>query len=119
MKQLAEAGLFYHPTDVSPDNTTCFLCQSNLDGWEAGDDPVVEHLNLSPECGWAINVAIELEKKDGCDTLANLSAEYLLRARIMTFGSSWPHENKRGWTCKIRKVVSPISVETDDANKLP
>lgn len=119
MKQLAEAGFFYHPTDGSSDNTTCFLCHSNLDGWETGDDAVVEHLKHSPECGWAVNVAIELEREDGCDILANPSAEYLLRARTMTFGSSWPHENKRGWTCKIRKVVSLISVETDIANNLP
>ena len=117
-KQLAEAGFFYHPTDGSPDNTTCFLCHSNLDGWEAGDDAVVEHLKHSPECGWAINVAIELEREDGCDVLTNPSAEYLLRARTMTFGSSWPHESKRGWTCKIRKVRSIISVETNYANNL-
>lgn len=106
MSQLAYAGFFYHPTDQSPDNTSCFICRSNLDGWEAGDHAIVEHLKHAPKCGWAINVAIESEKEDGIDILGNLSAECLLNARIMTFGSNWPHENKRGWTCKIGKVES-------------
>lgn len=90
-----------------------------MDGWEAGDNAVVEHLKHAPDCGWAINVAIELEREDGCEILENLSVDHLLRARIMTFGSSWPHENKRGWTCRIRKVRSLIPRETDFANTLP
>lgn len=31
--------------------------------------------------------------------------EKLLDSRKMTFGSNWPHENKRGWICKTQKVV--------------
>lgn len=28
----------------------------------------------------------------------------LVEARKATFGDRWPHEGKRGWTCKTQKV---------------
>lgn len=31
-------------------------------------------------------------------------SEDMLNARMMTFRTQWPHENKRGWTCKTQKV---------------
>lgn len=103
-RQLAEAGFFYHPTTQSPDNTRCFLCNNSLDGWEADDDAVAEHLKHSPDCGWAINIGIEQQIEAGDLDLEDPMDEKLLSARKMTFGSNWPHENKRGWVCKTQKV---------------
>jgi hypothetical protein len=117
--QLAKAGFFYQPTDTSLDNTTCFLCERSLDGWESGDNAIVEHLKHAPQCGWAVNIAIELEREGGCDILENPSAEDLMMARATTFEKIWPHENKRGWTCKSGKVRWPIPRETGYANNLP
>lgn len=102
--QLARAGFFYNPTSSSPDNTTCYLCQNSLDGWEKDDDAVVEHLKHAPDCGWAITVAIELDIENGSYSLEDPMSEKILNARRMTFGSNWPHENKRGWICKTQKV---------------
>lgn len=99
--QLARAGFFYRPTSSCPDNAECYLCKSNLDGWEENDNPVEEHLKLSPECGWAITVATE---QDGSQREEDPMSERMLDARRMTFSSIWPHENKRGWKCKIQKV---------------
>lgn len=102
--QLARAGFYYHPTASCPDNATCFLCQSNLDGWEEDDDPIVEHLKHSPACGWAITAYIEQSIENGNPTEEDPMSEGMLSARTMTFGTQWPHENKRGWTCKTQKV---------------
>ncbi|KAF6224370.1 hypothetical protein HO133_010947 [Letharia lupina] len=102
--QLARAGFYYQPTSSCPDNTTCYLCKSNLDGWEENDNAVNEHLKHSPNCGWAITIATELEIEDGSQSQEDPMSEMMLDARKMTFGSKWPHENKRGWTCKTQKV---------------
>lgn len=102
--QLARAGLFYNPTLSNPDNTTCYLCKSNLDGWEQDDSAYEEHLKLSPNCGWAVTIAIEQEIEGGSHALEDPMSERILEARHMTFGSKWPHENKKGWACKIQKA---------------
>jgi len=75
-----------------------------LDGWEEDDDPIVEHLKHSPACGWAIAVYIEQSIENGNPTEENPMSDGMLSARTMTFGTQWPHENKRGWTCKTQKV---------------
>ena len=103
-QQLAEAGFFFRPTASAPDNAACFLCQENLDGWEANDDPAVEHLKLSPQCGWAINVCVEQKVETATIKGMSLDSDKMLEARKMTFSSRWPHENKRGWLCKSQKV---------------
>src|SRR5213080_2812261 len=64
ISQLAEAGLYYTPSASTPDNTTCFLCESELAGWEDDDEPVAEHLKLSSSCGWAIIKSIGQEGHD-------------------------------------------------------
>lgn len=103
--QLARAGFFYKPTSSCPDNTTCHLCETSLDGWEPSDNAVEEHLRLAPDCGWAIMIATELEIEDGSQSREDPMGERMLGARRMTFGSRWPHESKKGWTCKIQKVL--------------
>jgi hypothetical protein len=102
--QLARAGFFYRPTSSCPDNTTCYLCQSNLDGWEEDDNPTEEHLKHARNCGWAISVCIEQAIEDGNHSLEDPMSQNMRDARYMTFGSNWPHEHKRGWTCKTQKV---------------
>ena len=102
--QLARAGFFYRPTSSCPDNTSCYLCESNLDGWEPSDNAVEEHLKHSPNCGWAITIATELDIEDGNQCQEDPMCDKMLDARKMTFGSRWPHESKRGWTCKTQKV---------------
>ena len=82
----------------------CYLCKSNLDGWEQNDNAIEEHVKLSPDCGWAITIAIELGVEHGSQSPDDPMSERLLDARKMTFGSKWPHEAKRGWTCKTQKV---------------
>lgn len=117
--QLARAGFFYKPTSSCPDNTTCYICKSNLDGWEENDDAVEEHLKHSPNCGWAITIATELEIEDGSQSLEDPMSERMMDARRMTFSSRWPHENKRGWRCKTPKMIEAgwyycPTLESDD-----
>lgn len=102
--QLAKAGFFYKPTSTNPDNATCYLCLCNLDGWEEDDDPVAEHLKHSPACGWALTTSIEQAVESGERSLEDPMSKRLLEARAMTFGTTWPHESKRGWVCKSQKV---------------
>ena len=80
-----------------------------MDGWEADDDPAAEHLKLSPECGWAINVYIEQQfeaatQENEEPIIECPTSEKMCDARLATFGSRWPHEDKRGWICKAQKV---------------
>ncbi|MCJ1287930.1 hypothetical protein MMC26_007282 [Xylographa opegraphella] len=102
---LARAGFFYAPTIACSDNVTCFVCGKELDGWEEKDDPVKEHLNFSPGCGWAINMAIEQDVEEGIREDENPMSARMLEARKSTFGDRWPHKNKRGWTCKVQKMI--------------
>ena len=102
--QLARAGFFYQPTSSCPDNTTCYLCKSKLDGWESNDNALEEHLKFAPNCGWAIMMGTESEVENGSQSREDPMSERLLAARRMTFDSMWPHEGKRGWACKIQKV---------------
>ena len=104
--QLARAGFYYNPTSSCPDNVVCFLCNSNLDGWEDTDDPVNEHISHCHHCGWAITVAVENCIDKGMDELEDPMSERMVEARRMTFATGWPHENKRGWTCKVQKVAA-------------
>ncbi|CAM1511643.1 Fc.00g091560.m01.CDS01 [Cosmosporella sp. VM-42] len=100
---LAHAGLFYHPSNDNPDNVICFLCHKGLDGWEAGDDPIVEHLKHSSECGWAIVAAIEAEIGDYAKE--DPGQTYMKEARKATFAGRWPHDGKKGWKCKTKQLV--------------
>ncbi|KAI9651229.1 hypothetical protein NHQ30_001267 [Ciborinia camelliae] len=76
----------------------------SIDAWEEGDDPLVEHLKHSPNCGWATVAAIEAQDR-------SLSTEYpasmrMVEARTATFAGRWPHESKRGWKCKTKQLVN-------------
>ena len=101
---MADAGFFFAPTSSAIDNTTCFICAANIDGWEAQDDPLEEHKKFSPHCGWAIVRSIE--QNEGAEELGSVDpmSEEMVEARRATFQGKWPHEEKRGWVCKTQKV---------------
>ena len=40
-EELALAGFYYKPSAEAPDNTICYMCERQLDGWEEDDYPVV------------------------------------------------------------------------------
>jgi hypothetical protein len=103
-EDLARAGFFYSPTATSSDNVTCFYCHKGLDGWEVDDNPIHEHLNFSPDCAWALNLRIEQDTENGVVPEEDPSSEQMVEARKATFGDNWPHDGKRGWTCKSQKV---------------
>ncbi|KAI0458592.1 hypothetical protein F5B21DRAFT_398802 [Xylaria acuta] len=99
----ARAGFYFAPTPECPDNTVCFLCCKNMGEWEEDDNPFVEHLRLSPHCGWAIVAGIETGLGDyGLD---DPTSSEMIEARKATFGDRWPHDGKRGWKCKTKQLV--------------
>ncbi|XXG98295.1 hypothetical protein Hte_004618 [Hypoxylon texense] len=98
----ASAGFFFEPTLEAPDNTVCFLCLKAVAGWEEDDNPLDEHLRLSPHCGWAVVAAIDGGLGDYA--LDDPSSTEMAGARKATFGGRWPHEGKRGWKCKTKQV---------------
>lgn len=104
-EELALAGFYYKPSATSIDNVQCFICQSQLDGWESGDNPAFEHLTHAPECGWAINACIRLRNGDPNRVEDDPLSEKMMEARRATFMNNWPHENRKGWKCKIQKMV--------------
>ena len=115
---IALAGFHYKPQAVGSDNVVCYLCSRALDGWEPDDDPLEEHLKFSPDCGYAICQSIaqsegakrarresgEEPREDEQET-EDPTSERLVEARRKTFEIGWPHETKRGWTCKTEKMV--------------
>lgn len=72
-------------------------------GWEKGDDPVAEHLSLSPDCGWAIVASIEAGHEQLL--LEDPTSVRMIAARKATFGDRWPHDKKKGWKCKSKQMV--------------
>ena len=87
---------------------SCFLCEKALDGWEEDDDPIKEHFSYSADCGWVINVGIEQAIEYGSFQEEDPMSTKMLEARRSTFGGLWPHESKRGWTCKTQKVNNKL-----------
>lgn len=80
-------------------------------GWEDGDDPLDEHLRLSPYCGWAIVAAIDARVRDY--NTQDPSLPHIMGARKATFGDRWPHEGKRGWKCKTKQVRLTLAQQRD------
>ncbi|KND88786.1 Protein bir1 [Tolypocladium ophioglossoides CBS 100239] len=100
---LAKAGFYFDPSPDSPDNVVCFLCNKGLDGWESGDDPLLEHLKHASHCGWAVVAAIEAEIGDY--EKADPGQPHMVEARKATFAGRWPHDGKKGWKCKTKQLV--------------
>ncbi|KAI1740822.1 hypothetical protein F4680DRAFT_417884 [Xylaria scruposa] len=113
----ARAGFYFAPTPELPDNTICFLCCQKFGGWEEDDNPFVEHLRLSPHCGWAVVAGIETGLGDYA--LDDPTSSAMIEARKATFGDRWPHDGKRGWKCKTKQLVDAgwkytPTMESDD-----
>ncbi|KAK5682533.1 hypothetical protein LTS10_005661 [Elasticomyces elasticus] len=102
IEDLAKAGFFYLPLPQNPDNTKCFSCAVKLDGWEASDNPLAEHLAHAPTCPWALCKSVKLTSDN--DEPVDPLSEAMVTARTSTF-VDWPHEGKRGWRCKVAKMV--------------
>ncbi|RMJ25068.1 Chromosome segregation protein BIR1 [Aspergillus sp. HF37] len=115
--EMAHAGFYYNPYDSNPDNTTCFLCERSLDGWDGDDNPIEEHLRLSGDCGWAIMMDIQQHSSNPAE-IEDPTSEKLADARQATFSLSWPHDGKRGWVCKSEKMVAGgwYFCPTEDSN---
>lgn len=73
-----------------------------MDGWEEEDDPIAEHLKHVSNCAWAITASIAAMPQG--EEIDDPMLEDLVEARTATFGERWPHEGKRGWNCKVKKV---------------
>lgn len=106
--QLARAGFYYKPSLNAPDSVTCFLCERSLDGWDPDDKPVAEHLSHVPDCAWAICSGIETRGQDSSLIDEHPSDTKMADARRATFADWWPHEGKKGWKCKIQKVLAQL-----------
>ncbi|KAI1617215.1 baculoviral IAP repeat-containing 2/3/4 [Exophiala viscosa] len=104
-EELARAGFYYKPSKESNDNTECYLCQRSLNGWEPDDDPVQEHLKHASDCGWVILMDAVQNGSIDVDAMEDPTGQHFAQARTDTFSIGWPHEGKRGWTCKIRNMV--------------
>ncbi|RUS19684.1 hypothetical protein BC937DRAFT_87102 [Endogone sp. FLAS-F59071] len=122
---LAHAGFYYTPTRILPpnDNVTCFSCAKQLDGWQSNDDPFAEHASHSPTCAWCVlgfpapPQAGSKKKKpvhvhprltvDAADPKTWPASERMVEARLASFGSSWPHEGRTGWSAvSVQKMAS-------------
>lgn len=110
--QLARAGFYFKPGPDNLDNCVCFICDRNLDGWEEGDNPFLEHVSHGPDCGWAINADITWGLANDRQVDEDPLCERLIEARTATFGDKWPHEDKRGWKGKVAKACFLRLVET-------
>ncbi|KAK5723451.1 hypothetical protein LTR15_005149 [Elasticomyces elasticus] len=104
IEDLAKAGFFYLPLPQNPDNTKCFSCAVKLDGWEASDNPLAEHLAHAPTCPWALCKSVALPLDNDHDSSLDPMSEAMVTARTSTF-VDWPHEGKRGWRCKVSKMA--------------
>jgi len=83
-QNLAEAGFYHSLTQGSGDLADicrCFLCNVQLGGWDAGDDPFEEHLKRGG-CAWADLVCVL--KVDG-------RKDPIHGGRKRWVGSEWVH----------------------------
>ena len=104
-QDLAKAGFYYKP-NKGKDNVECFCCGRQLDGWEEDDDALVEHLKHGSDCAWAVLMSIEQEGAYDTSNMEDPTSGRVEEARRSTFEiMAWPHEGKRGWTCKTDKMV--------------
>ncbi|XP_046557212.1 baculoviral IAP repeat-containing protein 2-like [Haliotis rubra] len=49
-EDLARAGFYHEPQDTKPDRVKCGYCRGKVYGWQAGDDPWMEHARCFPTC---------------------------------------------------------------------
>lgn len=76
-------------------------------GWEEDDNPIDEHLKLSPNCGWAIITSIQSRNEELLNEYPG--SDRMVEARRATFADRWPHEEKKGWKCKTKQVRNQMT----------
>jgi len=105
-EDLALAGLYYCPYEGAEDNVCCYLCGKNMGGWEVDDDPLKEHLRGNRSCAWAILRDLLVRSKNGEDLgdTEDPRSQRMNDLREATFGKWWPHDDKKGWNPKSKKV---------------
>ncbi|KAJ3414821.1 hypothetical protein HDV05_005978 [Chytridiales sp. JEL 0842] len=143
-QKLAEAGFHFTPTQAEADCVTCFVCSATASQWEVSEDPWERHLTVNPNCAWvrlhinglewveAFKASTSAKKKRG-DANANVAAlvdddapwsDSMVRARLDTFGPSWPHHQDKKWKCSAEKLAAagfyyrPTLEEDDSAECL-
>lgn len=80
-----------------------------MDGWEEDDNPVTEHLKHAPDCGWAIMMDLQQSSSNPA-SIEDPTGDRITQARLSTFGTAWPHDEKKGWVCQSEKVTSDLAV---------
>jgi hypothetical protein len=106
-EDLALAGFYYLPYEGADDNVCCYLCEKNMGGWEETDDPLKEHLRGNKACAWAVLRDLLVRSKNGeefGDDVEDPRSEKMNNLREATFGKWWPHDEKKGWNPKSKKV---------------
>lgn len=87
-----------------------------MDGWEEGDNAIDEHVAHSEDCTYALCISVGRPGEDR-DPLDDL----VIDGRRATYGDLWPHESKKGWKCKVQKMIEagwcfdPAEGEDDDS----
>jgi len=109
-EDLALAGFYYAPYINSEDNVCCYLCSKNMGGWEETDNPLKEHLRGNKECAWAINRDVLVRTKDGEELGEedDPTSDRMVALRLATYRDWWPHDLKKGWNPKSRKVCPTV-----------
>jgi hypothetical protein len=116
-EDLALAGFYYFPYEGADDNVCCYLCGKNMGGWEEDDDPLKEHLRGNDACAWAILRDLLVRSKNGedlGDDVEDPRSEKMNTLRETTFDKWWPHDEKKGWNPKSKKVRLSTMVLTID-----
>ena len=107
---LAAAGFYSTPTAEEPTRSTCYLCESVVDSWEEGDDPLERHLELNDSCGWAVLQQLQgdwaqyegtRDKKEWAAAFGKAGelhprSERVRSARASSFSVGWPHTGVKG-----------------------
>ncbi|WWD21562.1 hypothetical protein CI109_106048 [Kwoniella shandongensis] len=133
-RTLSEAGFYYtpEPSTSTLDTCTCFLCGLILATWDETDDPFEEHAaRIDNDCAWGeIFCAAKVERKkrvegkgayetiyETADSLPQ--SKHSIARRLATFGTWWPHKQKRGWLptpkalARAGFVYNPSTESTD------
>lgn len=69
--------------------------------------PIQEHLAHTRGCPWATSLSVMRNDDDPEPEQRDPLSEDMVESRKATFvsGEGWPHESKKGWKCKIAKMV--------------
>ena len=93
-KNIAEAGLYFSPSDDCKDRCLCYICNVAVSGFSATEDPLVLHRNANKDCPLMI----------AFDSVEN-SNDISLEARIATFDCGWPLIGEEWASCSAREMA--------------